>query len=66
MKFYESEEVELKEIYTTDGDSFEMNRSMVQELTFNALSNELEKRNLEFTQVQMENLGIIHLVAAHL
>ena len=46
-------------IKTTDGDSFEMNRSMVQELTFNSLSEELEKRNLEFTEVQMENLGIM-------
>lgn len=46
-------------IKTTDGDSFEMNRSMVQELTFNSLSEELEKRNLEFAEVQMENLGIV-------
>ena len=48
-------------IKTTDGDSFEKNRSMVQELTFNSLSEELEKRNLEFTEVQMENLGIMTL-----
>lgn len=46
-------------IKTTDGDSFEMNRSMIQELTFNTLSKELEKRSLEFTEVQMENLRII-------
>lgn len=46
-------------IKSTDGDSFERNRSMVQELTFGALSQELEKRNLEFTKIQMENLGII-------
>lgn len=46
-------------IKTTDGDSFEMNRSMAQELTFNSLSKELEKRNLEFAEVQMENLGIV-------
>lgn len=46
-------------IKSTDGDSFEMNRSMVQELTFGALSEELEKRNLGFTEIQMENLGII-------
>ena len=46
-------------IKTTDGDSFEMNRSMAQELTFNSLSKELEKRKLEFTEVQMENLGIM-------
>lgn len=48
-------------IKTTDGDSFEKNRSMVQELTFNSLSEELEKRSLEFTEVQMENLGIMTL-----
>lgn len=48
-------------IKTTDGDSLEKNRSMVQELTFNSLSGELEKRNLEFTEVQMENLGIMTL-----
>lgn len=46
-------------IKTTDGDSFEMNCSIVQELTFNSLSEELEKRNLEFAGVQMENLGIV-------
>ena len=46
-------------IKTTDGDSFEMNRSMVQELSFNSLSKELEKRNLDFTEIQMENLGIM-------
>lgn len=46
-------------IKTTDGDSFEMNCSIVQELTFNSLSEELEKRNLEFAEVQMENLGIV-------
>lgn len=48
-------------IKTTDGDSFEKNRSIVQELTFNSLSEELGKRNLEFTEVQMENLGIMTL-----
>ena len=48
-------------IKTTDGDSFEKNRSMVQELTFNSLSEELEKRNLDLTEVQMENLGIMTL-----
>ena len=32
---------------------------MVQELSFNSLSKELEKRSLEFTEVQMENLGIM-------
>ena len=46
-------------IKMTDGDSFETNRSLVQELTFNRLEDELQKRGLEFTEVQMKNLGII-------
>lgn len=46
-------------IKMTDGDSFETNRSLIQELTFHRLNEELEKRSLEFTEVQMKNLGII-------
>ncbi|WP_216457409.1 hypothetical protein [Clostridium simiarum] len=46
-------------IKMTDGDSFEANRSLVQELTFNRLDEELQKRGLEFTEVQMKNLGIL-------
>ena len=46
-------------IKMTDGDSFEANRSLVQELTFNRLGEELKKRGLEFTGVQMKNLGIL-------
>jgi ATP-dependent DNA helicase RecG len=46
-------------IKMTDGDSFEANRSLVQELTFNRLDKELQKRGLEFTEVQMKNLGIL-------
>ncbi len=46
-------------IKTTDGDSFEASRSLVQELTFNRLNEELQKRGLEFTEVQMKNLGIL-------
>ncbi|MFA9466717.1 MAG: RNA-binding domain-containing protein [Velocimicrobium sp.] len=46
-------------IKMTDGDSFEENRSLVQELTFNRLGEELQKRGLEFTEVQMKNLGIL-------
>lgn len=46
-------------IKMTDGDSFETNRSLVQELTFQSLSEELQKRGLEFTEVQMKNLGIL-------
>ena len=46
-------------IKMTDGDSFETNRSLFQELTFNKLDEELKKRGLEFTEVQMKNLGIL-------
>ena len=46
-------------IKATDGDTFETNRSLIQELTFNSLSKEMEKRNFEFTEVQMKNLGIL-------
>ena len=46
-------------IKMTDGDLFETNRSLVQELTFNRLEEELHKRGLEFTEIQMKNLGIL-------
>lgn len=46
-------------IKMTDGDSFETNRSLVQDLTFHILDGELKKRGLEFTEVQMKNLGIL-------
>ncbi|WP_312159812.1 RNA-binding domain-containing protein [Oscillibacter sp.] len=46
-------------IKMADGDSFEENRSLVQELTFHTLNEELQKRGLEFTEVQMKNLGIL-------
>ena len=46
-------------IKMTDGDSFETNRSLIQELTFNSLSKEMERRKLEFSGVQMKNLGIL-------
>ncbi len=46
-------------IKMTDGDSFESNRSLSQELTFTSLHNEMQKRNLEFSKVQMKNLGIL-------
>lgn len=46
-------------IKMTDGDSFETNRSLVQELTFLMLKEELKKRGLEFTEVHMKNLGIL-------
>ncbi|MGL6220784.1 MAG: RNA-binding domain-containing protein [Lacrimispora sphenoides] len=46
-------------IKMTDGDSFEANRSLVQELTFNKLDEEMKKRGLEFTEIQMKNIGIL-------
>ncbi|MFT3985487.1 MAG: putative DNA binding domain-containing protein [Lachnospiraceae bacterium] len=46
-------------IKMTDGDSFESNRSLIQELTFTSLNKEVERRNLEFSEVQMKNLGIL-------
>jgi len=46
-------------IKMTDGDSFETNRSLIQELTFTSLQREMERRNIECTQVQMKNLGIL-------
>lgn len=54
-----SEEAIRMMIKMTDGDSFETNRSLVQELTFNKLEEELQLRGLEFTKVQMKNLGIL-------
>lgn len=46
-------------IKMTDGDSFEANRSLTQELTFNTLNEEFKRRGLEFTEVQMKNLGLL-------
>lgn len=46
-------------IKVTDGDSFENNRSLNQELTFRSLGNEMSLRGLEFSIVQMKNLGIL-------
>ena len=46
-------------IKTTDGDSFESNRSLIQELTFISLSKEMDRRNLDFSEMQMKNLGIL-------
>lgn len=42
-----------------DGDSFETNRSLVQDLTFHVLDDEMKKRGIDFTKVQMKNLGIL-------
>lgn len=54
-----SEDVIHMMIKMTDGDSFEANRSLIQELNFNRLEKEMGRRKLEFTQVQMKNLGIL-------
>lgn len=46
-------------IKTRDGDSFESNPAIKQELTFQTLTGEFDKRNLAFSEVQMENLGLL-------
>lgn len=46
-------------IKMTDGDSFENNRSLIQELSFTSLTQEMERRKLEISEVQMKNLGIL-------
>ena len=46
-------------IKITDGDSFEMYRSLDQDLTFHALTAELEKRELAFPDTQMKNPGMM-------
>ena len=45
-------------IKETDGDSFEMMRSLEQELTFTDTTKEFTKRNLEFEQPQKQTLKI--------
>ncbi len=55
-----SEDVIRMMIKNTDGDSFEKNRSIVQDLTFSSLSREMELRKLEFSSTQMKNLGILN------
>ena len=46
-------------IKMTDGESFENNRSLVQDLTFTSLNSEMALRQLEWSQVQMKNLGML-------
>lgn len=46
-------------IKLSDGDSFETNRSLIQDLTFDSFKEELQQRGLESTEVQMRNLGIL-------
>jgi ATP-dependent DNA helicase RecG len=46
-------------IKTSDGDSFESNRSLIQSLTFTHFQKEMEKRDLEISQMRMKNLGLL-------
>ena len=46
-------------IKIADGDSFESNRSLIQELTFSSLKDAFQIRGLTFTEVQIKNLGIL-------
>ena len=46
-------------IKMTDGESFENNRSLIQDLTFASLNREMALRQLECSQVQMKTLGIL-------
>ena len=57
--FIASEDAISMMIKMTVGDSFENNRSLIQDLTFECLNKEMQKRNLEFLQVHMKNLGIL-------
>ncbi len=54
-----SEEAIRQMIRMADGDSFENNRALIQELTFDSLNREMRLRELEFSRVQMRNLGIL-------
>ena len=53
-----SEESIRRMIRETDGDSYERNRSLVQELTFDTLQGEMKKCKLECGEVQQQTLGI--------
>lgn len=54
-----SEDAIRQMIKETDGDTYEKVRSFNQELTFEYAANEMKKRGLEFSLVQMTTLGII-------
>ncbi len=47
-------------IRETDGDIFEEMRSLQQELTFDIAAKTFSERNLDFTAVQMQTLGILN------
>lgn len=54
-----SEEAIRRMIRETDGASFERNRSLIQELTFDTLQKEMDRRKLEFGEAQQKTLGIL-------
>ncbi len=54
-----SEDAIRNMIKISDGDSFETNRCLDQDLSFSDLEKEMKARNLEFTDVQKKNLGIL-------
>ncbi len=47
-------------IKETDGDSFEGRRSLIQELSFESVSKEFERRNIEFGPKQMQTLKMVN------
>ncbi|WP_317856019.1 ATP-binding protein [Chakrabartyella piscis] len=54
-----SEDAIRNMIKISDGDSFETNRCLDQDLSFKELEKEMKARNLEFTDIQKKNLGIL-------
>lgn len=55
-----SETLIRKMIKETDGTSFEMMRSLDQELTFETTTKEFKVRNLEFQKVQMKTMSLLN------
>ncbi len=43
----------------SEGDSYEANRALIQELTFDNAKKELASRKIEFGQVQQRNIGVL-------
>jgi ATP-dependent DNA helicase RecG len=54
-----SEDAIRKMIKESDGDSYEDNRFLLQELTFTYAEKELSARNIEFGKVQKKNIGVL-------
>ncbi|MFR9538492.1 MAG: RNA-binding domain-containing protein, partial [Rikenellaceae bacterium] len=54
-----SEDAIRNMIKLSDGDSFENHRSLEQNLSFDAMSAEFDTRNIEFGEMQKQNLGIL-------